>query len=178
MPDRLMRAGWESQARARRERRRTWLRHARMFAPLIILIVLGAALYGLSAVQQDRSPTLSTGPHAVVAPPGALRVVDGDTVSFGGERLRLLVIDAPEIASPRCEAEYRAGLAAAAELRTVLSGRPIEIRYSGRRDVFDRPLVELSVDGSDVGAHLLSRNLAIRYAFGKAVAKLYWCGLR
>jgi hypothetical protein len=43
--------------------------------------------------------------------------------------------------------------------------------------VFNRPLVRLFVDGSDVGSLLLSRNLAVRYALGKVVSKAYWCGL-
>ena len=107
---------------------------------------------------------------------GAFRVVDGDTVWFRGEYLRLLVIDAPEISSPRCSAEYRAGMEAKNELSDFLFGSLVHVHYSGRRDVYGRSLVRLSVDDKDVGKHLLSRNLAVRYAWGKTISKIYWCG--
>ncbi|WP_210188812.1 thermonuclease family protein [Hyphomicrobium sp. CS1BSMeth3] len=129
---------------------------------------------GAYLIMEERTGTSAS---TVPASSGAFQVIDGDTVRFRGERLRLLVIDAPEISSPRCPAEYQAGIAAKNELSDFMFGRLVTVHYSGRRDVFGRPLVHLSVGGKDAGKHLLSRGLAVRYAWGQAISKIYWCGL-
>lgn len=167
-----MRHGWAISARARESRSRRWLKHVRMLAPVLVLMVLAAGACALL----DEVPSASVNAHAVAITSGALQVVDGDTVRFRGERLRLLTIDAPEIWSPRCPAEYSAGIAAKSELRDFLLGRLVTVHYSGRRDVYRRPLVKLSVDGKDAGRHLLEKGLAIRYAWGKWIKGVYWCG--
>lgn len=177
MPDRLMRRGWEMQAQQRRQRRRRPVQLARMMAPVLLLMAIAAATYAFlnaGGIGQAR-PADSVRTVAITS--GAIQVVDGDTVRFNGERLRLLVIDAPEIHSPRCAAEHQAGLEAQAALAGFLAHRLVEVQFSGRRDVFGRPLVTLAVNGNDAGRHLLSRNLAIRYAWGRAISKVYWCGM-
>lgn len=142
-----------------------------MMAAVLLLMALAAGAY----VVLEAAPSANA--HTVSATSGAFRVVDGDTVWFRGERLRLLVIDAPEISAPRCAAEYAAGIEARNALSDFIFGRLVTVHYSGRRDVYARPLVRLSVDGQDAGSHMLSRNLAVRYAWGKSVSKIYWCGL-
>ncbi len=142
-----------------------------MLAPVLLLMAIAAGAY---LIMEERSNGSAS---TISANSGAFQVIDGDTVRFRGERLRLLVIDAPEIGSPRCPAEYRAGVAAKNELSDFIFGRLVTVHYSGRRDVFGRPLVRLSVDGNDLGKHLLSRSLAVRYAWGKRISKIYWCGL-
>ncbi len=142
-----------------------------MLAPILSLMAVAAGAYLL----MEWRPVTST--YVVSATSGAFHVVDGDTVRFNGKQLRLLVIDAPEISSPRCPAEYQAGMAAKDELSDFMFGRLVTVHYSGRHDVFGRPLVKLSIDGKDAGKHLLSRDLAVRYAWGKRVSRIYWCGL-
>lgn len=171
MPDRLMRHGWAVQSQRRRSRYHRALQHGRMLAPVLSLMAVAAGAYLL---MEGRPATSS---YTVSATSGAFHVVDGDTVRFNGERLRLLAIDAPEISSPRCPAEYQAGTAAKNELSDFIFGRLVTVHYSGRRDVFGRPLVRMSIDGKDAGKHLLSRDLAVRYAWGKRVSRIYWCGL-
>lgn len=171
MPDRLMRHGWAAQSQRRRSRLHRALQHARALAPVLSLMAVAAGAYLL----MEGRPVTST--YAVSATSEALHVVDGDTVRFNGKRLRLLVIDAPEISSPRCPAEYQAGIAAKNELSDFMFGQMVTVHCSGRRDVFGRPLVKMSVDGKDAGKHLLSRDLAVRYAWGKGVSRIYWCGL-
>ena len=170
MPDRLMRHGWAVQAQRRKIRLRRGIQHARMLAPVLLLMALAAGAY---LILEERSG----GPESTVsASSNAFQVIDGDTVRFRGERLRLLVIDAPEISSPRCPEEYQAGIAAKNELSDFMFGRTVTVHYSGRRDVFGRSLVHLSVDGKDAGKHLLSHSLVTRYAWGRAISKIYWCG--
>jgi endonuclease YncB( thermonuclease family) len=142
-----------------------------MLAPVLLLMAVAAGAYLVMA--QRSGISVST----ISASSSAFQVIDGDTVRFGGERLRLLVIDAPEISSPRCPAEYQTGITAKNELSDFMFGRLVTVHYSGRRDVFGRPLVHLTVDGKDAGKHLLSKSLSIRYAWGKHISKIYWCGL-
>jgi micrococcal nuclease len=177
MPDRLLRRAWEMQAQGRRQRLRRPLQLARMMTPLLLLIALAAATYASSNATGMGLGRRAESTRTVSTTSGAIQVIDGDTVRFNGERLRLLVIDAPEIHSPRCAAEHQAGIESKRALADFLAYRLVEVQYSGRRDVFGRPLVKLAVNGSDAGSHLLSRNLAIRYAWGKAISKIYWCGL-
>lgn len=108
MPDRLMRHGRAVRAQGRMPRFRRGFQLARMVAPVLLLMALAAGAYVLF----DDLPSTSAHSHTLTASSGTFQVIDGDTVRFRDERLRLLVIDAPEIRSPRCPAEYQAGIAA------------------------------------------------------------------
>lgn len=99
----------------------------RTIAPILLLLALADGAY---LVMEERSGAPG---DTVSESSGAFQVVDGDTVRFNGERLRLLVIDAPKISSPRCPAEYQAGVVAKNELSDFLFRRPITVHYSGRR---------------------------------------------
>lgn len=106
-------------------------------------------------------------------------VVDGDTVALpGGERIRLLDIDAPESFQSACEAELVAGLKAKERLRSLLDSQPVTVERAGR-DVFTRTLAHLRTPAGDVAAVLLRERLALRYVPGrKAERTAYWCGGR
>ncbi|MFG1466677.1 thermonuclease family protein [Xanthobacter sp. DSM 24535] len=109
-----------------------------------------------------------------------LRVIDGDTVALGTEHIRLLDIDAPETAHPRCESELVLGLAAKARLLELLRGRPVEIVRHGR-DRYGRTLARLTVGGRDVGALLSADGLAIAWRPGHDAwvdRAAHWCGVR
>ena len=103
-----------------------------------------------------------------------LYVIDGDTLAWGDERVRLQGIDAPEIRSPECPEELRQGQAARAVLeRLVRDGRELVIHESGARDKYHRLLGRLSVDGKDAGEVLMTQGLAVTY-HGQLTAG--WCG--
>lgn len=108
-----------------------------------------------------------------------LRVVDGDTVALGRERIRLLGPDAPEIKGhAHCPAERSAGRRAADRLRELLSGRPVDIQRHGQ-DTYRRTLANLFVDGRDVGAQLESEGLALPWTPGWRAHRArttHWCG--
>ena len=103
-------------------------------------------------------------------------VHDGDTVRLcDGERIRLINIDAPEVAgSSRCSAQSRARLAASPnppwcddeagvasrdQLRAFLSSGTPAIERKGA-DGYGRTLAHLSVNGRDAGRYLISLGLA------------------
>lgn len=105
------------------------------------------------------------------------RVVDGDTVDLdclgeGRFRARLTGYDTPETHNPRCAAEAVHGRAATLRLRTmVANARQIQATL-GRWDRYERRLVQLSVDGRDVGQRLIAEGLALPYDGGR---RPDWC---
>jgi endonuclease YncB( thermonuclease family) len=106
-----------------------------------------------------------------------VRVIDGDTVDLdclgeGRFRARLMGFDTPETYNPRCSAEAVLGQAATRRLRALVSdGRQIAAQL-GRWDRYERRLVQLSVDGRDVGARLIAEGLALPYQGGR---RPDWC---
>lgn len=80
----------------------------------------------------------------------SLRVIDGDTLRAGRERLRIENLDAPDIGShAKCALEARRGSRSAAYAQKLISRGPISIRPIGRRDRYGRKLVRAYVGGKD-----------------------------
>lgn len=93
---------------------------------------------------------------------GPFRVVDGDTLAAGSERLRLLAIDAPEIGQT-CERdgqEWDCGQEAKMMLQRIIAGGPVECR-GGERDRYARLLVNCFVDGRTVGGAMVRSGMAV-----------------
>lgn len=77
-----------------------------------------------------------------------VHVVDGDTFRYGTERVRLRGIDTPELNEP-------GGQAARLRLEELLRSGPVRIVPHGR-DVYDRTVADVFVDGQNI-AEMLSR---------------------
>lgn len=93
---------------------------------------------------------------------GPFRVVDGDTLAAGPERLRLAGIDAPEL-DQTCEQDgqvWDCGLEAKAALQRVISRGVTECR-GGERDRYGRLLVNCFVDGRTVGGTMVRSGMAV-----------------
>lgn len=106
-----------------------------------------------------------------------LQVIDGDTIRLWcGDtpvRARITGYDAPEVFSPGCAAEAIAGQRATWALRRALLGaRDIQITGRGR-DKYDRPLVQLRLDGADVSANMIRAGHGRAYQGGRRGG---WCG--
>ena len=100
-------------------------------------------------------------------------VVDGDTIWLGGEKIRLLGIDAPEIGSTAdCLKEKRTGRVATERMAAIVSSGAIELRRRGT-DRYGRTLAAVLVDGRDAGEVLMREGLAVPYE-GRATAAP-WC---
>lgn len=99
-----------------------------------------------------------------------IRVVDGDTLEFEGEIIRLANIDAPETHRAKCQAEKLLGEQAAGYLETMLSN--LKIKRIGK-DKYGRTLAYLQMlDRVDVGETLVRIGVAVPYSGGK---RHNWC---
>ncbi len=100
-------------------------------------------------------------------------VVDGDTIHFGGNIIRLEDIDTPEIRSSKCASERALGKKAKRRLLSLLNSGPVRAVYTGGRDEdqYGRKLRVIEVDGRSVGDSLVAEGLARRWDG----ARRSWC---
>lgn len=101
-------------------------------------------------------------------------VIDGDTIRYAGEKIRLLDIDAPEIANPQCPQEAALGERAKQRLVALLNAGSFEIVARGWRDTdqYDRKLRLLIRNGRSLGDVLVAEGLARHFGSGRRS----WCG--
>lgn len=100
---------------------------------------------------------------ALADPSGRVRVIDGDTIDVGGERVRLFGIDAPERDQLCWEPDgspVRCGQWSSGVLARFAEGRQATCRAI-RRDQYGRMLATCTVRGVDLGETLL-RNGVVR----------------
>ena len=100
-------------------------------SPLAVLAVLAALALATAAAAQ------SSDDDTVVPPVAKPRftVVDGDTVKFGPQLVRLYGIDAPERGQTCNDGQWRAGALAPKALEDFIAGRPVICRQvdTGRK---------------------------------------------
>jgi len=105
-------------------------------------------------------------------------IIDGDTIDVGGERIRILNIDAPESFRSRCEAELKLALRTKERLAQLLRSGPVQIDREGQ-DRYRRTLATLRVREGDVGRILVRERLALPWQEGSEAKedRLHvWCG--
>lgn len=116
----------------------------------IVVLLLCAVLAG----QFDQ-----TGPPVS----GRARISDGDSFHLGDERIRLLGIDAPELAQTCADARGRdwpCGRTAHDRLAALVAGKALTCNPQGH-DRFGRILATCSVGGRDLGAQMVEAGLAV-----------------
>jgi micrococcal nuclease len=131
--------------------RRRWLDKRFILPALIVsLVALIAALPG-----SDRS--------FVAVNANELFVIDGDTLDFRGERLRILNIDTPETGGKaRCPREAVQAARATTHARTLVGrARQAEI-YRAGFDRYGRTLIRLKLDGEDFARQMFQSGHARR----------------
>ena len=102
---------------------------------------------------------------------------DGDTcyvmLNGANTKIRLLELDTPEISKPKCEAELELGLKARDYLNNLIdNAATIEFKTDYAEDYFGRILSYLIIDGEDVSANIVSKNLGVVYDRDN---KTDWC---
>lgn len=133
----------------------------------------------LSAVWLDRAQELRvpsdafhfSGPLAICRTRAAPTcVVDGDTIRFNGERIRLSDIDAPELFDPSCDAERLLAVQARDRLAQILSAQAWVMVADGT-DRYGRTLARLRLGEEWAGSLLVREGLARRWDG----ARRSWC---
>ena len=95
---------------------------------------------------------------------GPAQVVDADTLTVAGTRIRLSGVDAPE-ASQTCEregADWACGREATAALRAFLAARQVRC-IPEDTDRFGRVVARCEAGGEDIGAWLVREGWAVAY---------------
>src|SRR5262245_28594568 len=119
--------------------------------------------------------------------PGAIQVVDGDTIQTGGSVYRLVGFDTPETYQAKCPLERALGERATARLRMILSRSALElteVRCScppgtqGTQSCnYGRRCGLLKANGEDVARILIREGLAHPYVCGSlgCPKRKAWC---
>lgn len=92
-------------------------------------------------------------------------VVDGDTIWFAGEKIRIEDIDTPEISRPKCDYEKALGQRAKRRLLELLNAGAFQVVHNGGRDKdrYGRLLRVIERDGQSLGDILIAEGLARRW---------------
>jgi endonuclease YncB( thermonuclease family) len=92
-------------------------------------------------------------------------VIDGDTIWYRGEKIRIADINAPETHDPHCAYEADLGRRATDRMISLLNGGPFEVAATGDRDedVYGRKLRIVERNGRSLGQILVSEGLAERW---------------
>ncbi|MGB3795192.1 MAG: thermonuclease family protein [Alteraurantiacibacter sp.] len=101
-------------------------------------------------------------------------IVDGDTIWYQGEKIRIADIDTPEVGDPGCANERSMGNRAMNRMQVLLNEGEFTLsRPFGTpdRDQYDRLLRTVERDGESVGAMLVNEGLAEKWG-GRRIA---WC---
>lgn len=100
-------------------------------------------------------------------------VVDGDTIWWRGQNLRLQSYDTPEPYDGICGGSAEVALAkrASARLLELLNTNPFTVDTFGRDGTGSRTLATIRIEGRDVGDILIEEGLARRWPNGNE----FWC---
>jgi endonuclease YncB( thermonuclease family) len=91
-------------------------------------------------------------------------IVDGDTFHFGGDKIRIADIDAPEIFSYKCASELALGNRATTRLLQLMNAGPFTLEPIARdTDVYGRKLRIVRRGGRSIGGELVAEGLARRW---------------
>lgn len=104
---------------------------------------------------------------------GVACVIDGDTFKLGDRKIRILGIDAPELAAPQCPAEAALARKSADRLLALLNQGEFEMigHRLQREDRHGRALMAIRRDGKSIGSRMIDEGLAHRYIGSKSS----WC---
>ena len=101
-------------------------------------------------------------------------VIDGDTIRYGGTKIRLEDIDTPETHEPGCASEAALGRRATRRLLELVNAGPFQLVRTGGRDEdrYGRKLRTITRGGRSVGDVLIAEGLARPWDG----ARRSWCG--
>lgn len=101
-------------------------------------------------------------------------VVDGDTIWYRGEKIRIADLDTPEVTSPGCANEAALGRKATLRMQALLNEGPFTLApptFGPREDKYGRSLKLVTRGGESIGAVLVREGLAEEWGG----ARKRWC---
>jgi endonuclease YncB( thermonuclease family) len=137
--------------------------------PLLVVAPLAAFT---AVFLWDGGPPAASLPLTVTEPEGAVFgpcagsmritcVIDGDTIWYRGDKIRLADINAPETSHPGCPAEAALGKRATLRLTELLNAGAFSLQPVDReRDSYGRLLRTVTRQGRSLGAELVHEGLA------------------
>lgn len=99
----------------------------------------------------------------LTVPGGSFRIIEGDVLSLGNLRVRLVGIDAPEVAQQCMTADgglWECAAEAEDRIRDMLRSADRVECFSNEQDSYGHYLASCKADGLDVGALLVAEGLA------------------
>ncbi|GIX21093.1 MAG: hypothetical protein KatS3mg120_2769 [Erythrobacter sp.] len=134
-----------------------------------VALAAGSAPEMLAGVDRERAHfPLCDGPVRVTC------VVDGDTIWYRGEKIRLADLNTPEVSRPGCAREAALGRKATRRLQALLNAGPfsLEPNPAGRAtDNYGRSLKLVTRGGESLGAALVREGLAEEWGG----VRMAWC---
>ena len=148
---------------------------ARLGPWLLIAVVLGALFFGQLDARvgyQQIGPTALQTLKAGSASPsdgqsntlaGPVRVIDGDTIVLTdtNTHIRLNGVDAPEVVHPGYDHDDPFGPEARDEMRRIVGDKVVRCELNGERSYERLVGVCFLPDGTDIGAEIIRRGLAL-----------------
>lgn len=139
-----------------RRRRRT----GALAASEVRLALLGGVLAGLVYVLVPWKATDMAVAAGQRANPATVRVIDGDTFHYQGEKIRIADIDTPEV-NGRCAYEVQLAARATRRMDQLLRQGPFTLQPIGRdEDRYGRKLRVVTRGGRSLGDQLVAEGLA------------------
>ena len=150
-----------------------------------LVVIACVAFVGYAAVRDGMLPEFLGGNSAVRFTKGIetidlreAHILDGGTISFRSERIRIANIEAPEIFEPGCRREREIGLKAKERLGQLITSGPSQIERVGA-DANGRTLAKVRTGGTDVGQVLVNEGFVLpRGATSdtRDTRLKHWCG--
>jgi endonuclease YncB( thermonuclease family) len=131
---------------------------------LLLVPVLAAAVLAAAGLRPDVAAKTER-PGKSIDDPGAVQIVDGDTLRIGARRIRLFGIDAPERAQSCAGADgrrYACGRAASEALTRLIGGARPDCAERDR-DRYGRSVAICSVGGRDLNRAMVAQGWAVAY---------------
>jgi micrococcal nuclease len=121
---------------------------------------LGAVPLAVAVDREQAQFSLCSGPVRVTC------VVDGDTIWYQGEKIRIADLDTPEVGKPGCANEAAMGRKATQRLQALLNAGPFSLEpntFGASEDKYGRSLMLVTRGGTSLGDVLVAEGLAERW---------------
>ncbi|UXN07654.1 thermonuclease family protein [Bartonella sp. HY761] len=129
---------------------------------IIFLIIICLALLKNFHNEQDTSITETANANVIS---GFAHISDGDSIRINGERIRLLGIDAPELAQycTKGQEKYACGELSKQHLIKMINGRKVSCKWI-ERDKYKRILGQCMVENIDISRQMVEDGWAVSYS--------------